>query len=123
MPVLLLPWLDRAEAELAEQIAPVLRALHAAAAQFPRSLTWSIRLATEPPPPGAMQGGRITLHPATPFWRLGTRLLDGAEVELAGSGPLAPARELLAAWSGRAIALRRTAPGAAHRPVSTLGVP
>jgi hypothetical protein len=123
MPLLLLPWLDRAEAELADQIAPVLRALQAAAVPFPRMLTWAVRLATEPPPPEAMAGGRITLHPATPFWRLGTRLAAEAPVELAGSGPLAPARDLLAAWSGQAIALRRTAPGTAHRPVSTFGVP
>ncbi len=122
-PLLLLPWLDRPEAELAEQIAPVLRALHTAAAQFPRTLTWSVRLATEPPLPEAMAGGRITLHPATPFWRLGTRLAEQAEVELAGSGTLGPTRDLLAAWAGRAVALRRTAPGAAHRPVSSFGVP
>jgi len=122
-PLLLLPWIDRAEAELADQIGAVLRALHATPGAFPRTLTWSIRFATEPPPPEAMAGGRITLHPGTPFWRLGTRLAEDAALELAGSGSLAALRDLLAAWFGRPVALRRTAPGALHRPVSTLGVP
>jgi nucleotidyltransferase/DNA polymerase involved in DNA repair len=101
----------------------VLRALHAAAAQFPRTLTWSVRLGTEPPPAEAMAGGLVTLHPATPFWRLGTRLTEQARVDVAGSGTLAPTRDLLAAWVGRPVTLRRTAPGAAHRPVSAFGVP
>lgn len=123
VPVLLLPWLDKAEAALAEQIAAVLRALAGAATLFPRTGTWAVRLATEPPTREEMAGGRITLHPALAFWRLGRGLFETAEAEIAGSGSLGPMRGLIAAWSGRPPALRRTPPEASLRPVGIVGPP
>lgn len=113
LPLLLLPLSDRPDAELAEQVATVLEALRATETVFPRAASWAVRFATEPPPPEALRGGRLTLHPTTPFWRLGTALAAGAEVEVAGSAGLESAAGLMGPWCRRPIAIRHNIPGPA----------
>jgi hypothetical protein len=111
MPLLLLPWLDRPTAELDGQVAAVLEALRATGTVFPRGESWAVRFATAPPKPAAMQGGRLTLHPTTPFWRLGTGLAEAAAVEVAGSGGLDAAARLFGPWCRRPVSIRRNLPG------------
>ncbi len=111
MPLLLLPWLDRPAAEPEGQIAAVLEALRATATVFPRGESWAVRFLTAPPPQAAMQGGRLTLHPTTPFWRLGAGLTETASVEVAGSSGLDTAARLMSPWCRRPVAIRRNLPG------------
>ena len=106
-----LPASEDATADTEARIAAFLRPLAATGLQFPHAPSWRARFLTAPPSPQEMAGGRITLHPATPFWRLGTDLAGVAEVEVAGGGRLSAFRALVSAWLGREVAIRRPAPG------------
>ncbi|MGG5821763.1 hypothetical protein [Falsiroseomonas sp. HW251] len=102
-----LPRLDRPDADPRERIAALLAALIATELALPRALTRSIMLAEGDPLPEMLAGGRVTLHAAFPFWRFAPALFErAAEVEVTGDGRLGPARQLLAAWSGRRIGAR-----------------
>ncbi|WP_372624518.1 hypothetical protein [Falsiroseomonas sp.] len=110
-PMLLgLPPAESQDAELAERIVDVLRALAATRLPFPHAPSWQLRFTTAPPTAAALAGGMVTLHPGTAFWRLGADLFDGqARVQVSGGGALGPFRALLAAWLGREVTLLRPA--------------
>jgi hypothetical protein len=64
-----------------------------------------VRFTTAPPSPAALDGGRLTLHPGTPFWRFGLSLYTAARrIEVAGGEAGAPFRTLLNTWLGGALA-------------------
>lgn len=108
--VLGLPFAAAADAELADRLAAVLRALAGAGLPMPQGASWAVRFATAPPDAAELAFGRITLHPATPFWRLGADLFEAAAVDIAGGGALGPFRALLRAWLGQDAPLRRPVP-------------
>lgn len=105
-----LPQLEQEEADTAQRIGAVLKALAATGLPFPSVSAWGVRFTAAPPPAKALQGGRITLHGSTPFWRFGADLFAAArEVAVAGSVAPARSRALIAGWLGREVALHRSA--------------
>jgi hypothetical protein len=106
-----LPRVEEEEKGEEAGIAAVLRALLGSGLSFPRQASWAVRLVTGAPDPAAMAGGRITLHPGTPFWRYGADLYAAAAtVAVGGGGSLGAFHALVAAWAGRPVALDRAAP-------------
>jgi hypothetical protein len=100
--------------DLADRIAPVFRALADSRVIISHATSWDLRLATEPPSAAEMKGGRITLHQATPFWRVGMDVLSAAAaVEVAGGAGVRSFRSLLGDWLGFEPALRVADRGAA----------
>lgn len=114
--ILGLPVPEEPEGDLAPRIAAVLRALAGAGLHYPCTRSWGVRFTTAPPSPAALDGGRLTLHPGTPFWRFGLSLYTAARrIEVAGGEAGAPFRTLLNTWLGGELA--ELAPGdAAPRP-------
>lgn len=103
-----LPPLEGEDAGPAQAIALVLRALAETSATLPRAKSWGVRFATAAPPPAELDGGRITLHPATAFWRFAPALFEAArETRVSGCGPLMSFRALFSAWLGRDVAADR----------------
>jgi len=83
----------------------VLRALAGAGLRYPCTRSWGVRFTTAPPSPAALDGGRLTLHPGTPFWRFGLSLYTAARrIEVAGCEAGAPFRSLLNTWLGGELA-------------------
>lgn len=114
--ILGLPVPDGSEGDLAPRIAAVLRALAGAGLHYPCTQSWGVRFTTAPPSPAALEGGRLTLHPATPFWRFGLSLYTAARrIEVAGGEAGAPFRTLLNTWLGGDLA-ELAAEDAAPRP-------
>jgi hypothetical protein len=106
-----LPPPAQVDEEIAGRVAGVLRALAATGMVFPRAPSWHVRFTTAPPRVAELKRGRIVLHPAVPFWRLGADLLAAAPVvEATGSGALGAFRAMLAAWAGREVTLARLPP-------------
>jgi hypothetical protein len=101
-----LPVADGAGDDLAQRIAAVLRALAGAGLRYPCARSWGVRFTTAPPSPAALDGGRLTLHPGTPFWRFGLSLYTTARrIEVAGDEAGAPFRTLLNTWLGGEVAV------------------
>ncbi|WP_368414745.1 hypothetical protein [Falsiroseomonas sp.] len=112
--VLGLPVPDGSEGELAPRIAAVLRALAGAGLHYPCTQSWGVRVTTAPPSPAALEGGRLTLHPGTPFWRFGLSLYTAARrIGVAGGQDSAPFRTLLNTWLGGEVAMTEPDEGAA----------
>jgi hypothetical protein len=112
--VLGLPVPDASGGDLASRIAAVLRALAGAGLAYPCTTSWGVRFMTAPPSPAAMEGGRLTLHPGTPFWRFGLSLYTAARrIGVAGGKASAPFRTLLNTWLGSDVAMTEPDGGAA----------
>ena len=111
-----LPVPEGTDGDLAPRIAAVLRALAGAGLRYPCTRSWGVRFTTAPPSPAALDGGRLTLHPGTPFWRFGLSLYTAARrIEVAGGEAGAAFRTLLNTWLGGELA-EIAAEDAAPRP-------
>ena len=93
---------------LAERIEAVLQALAEAGPTLPRAPGWAVRFASAEPSAEELAGARVTLHPATAFWRLDDARREAlSEVVATGSGGLAAFARLAGEWLGRPVAIAR----------------